>query len=125
MKDAMKSRFIGRIVFAVVSGILLASCGSGSQSGTVAGELGLFPGPGGSGLSPIAGTVIATDQAGRTHMVAVGSNGKYSIKLPPGTYLIVGLSPMVGGGRAECHTITPDVTVTQGRLSVVVRCEVR
>jgi hypothetical protein len=45
--------------------------------------------------------------------VAVGSDGSYSISVPPGRYSVVGTSPLYNSGRTRCFAMRP-VTVSDG-----------
>ncbi len=58
--------------------------------------------------------------------VAVGSDGSFSVSVPPGTYLVGGTSPLYEAGHAECHSSQSQVTVKRGDVvNVDVLCDMR
>jgi hypothetical protein len=60
--------------------------------------------------------------------VSVGSDGSYSISVPPGSYTVVGTSPLYEAGRVACRPAPqpPVITVKQGDVVVVdVLCQMR
>src|SRR5579859_418038 len=81
--------------------LLVAGCASGS-SGTVAGTFQGEAGPispsgqAAVGPWPLSGVVRFTDASGHTVDVTVGASGKFSARLPPGTYSVVGVTSAFG-----------------------------
>jgi hypothetical protein len=75
--------------------LLVAGCASGN-SGTVAGTFQGEAGPispsgqAAVGPWPLSGVVRFTDASGHTVDVTVGVSGKFSVRLSPGTYSVVG-----------------------------------
>jgi hypothetical protein len=106
-------RGVGAVV--VVLCLMLASCGS--SSGTV---VGVFDGTGNTpthvGGVPSAGKLTLTSGSGgrSSYKVEVGSNGRFSIDVAPGTYHVVARAPGQRGGASSC---TADVQVSPGRTS--------
>jgi hypothetical protein len=86
--------------FAIVA-LLVAGCASGS-SGTVAGTFQGEAGPispsgqAAVGPWPLSGVVRFTDVSGHTVDVTVGVSGKFSVRLSPGTYSVVGVTSAFG-----------------------------
>ncbi|MGH9920788.1 MAG: hypothetical protein ACRD6W_18205 [Nitrososphaerales archaeon] len=77
------------------------SDGSGSI-GTVRGTLLRVGGPAPGSPVPIPGQATLTDVASRTKFQATaGTDGHYSVALPPGTYRVSGKSPLVHLGNRE------------------------
>jgi hypothetical protein len=55
--------------------------------------------------------------------IAVGADGRFSIRVPVGTYTVTAQSPQYEGGTADCQAPGP-VTVTKGvTSSVEVDCQ--
>ena len=81
--------------------LLVAGCGSGS-SGTVAGTFQGEAGPispsgqAAVGPWPLSGAVRFTDASGHAVDVTGGASGKFSARLPPGTYSGVGVTSAFG-----------------------------
>jgi hypothetical protein len=88
-------------------------------------------GPGGQqpGERPLSGTVIFTAAGHRRVTVQVGSSGKFSVRLPPGTYQVSGGSPFIdtsSGNEQELPCSQPlSAKVTAGHTAnVTVTCYV-
>ena len=128
---------------ACVLALLTAGCAAaGAQApaaaiGHLAGRLvmeGGALGPGGQqpGERPLSGTVTFTAAGHRRVTVRVGSTGKFSVRLPPGTYQISGGSPFIetssgsGGNEEEFPCSQPlSAKVTAGHTAnVTVTCYV-
>jgi hypothetical protein len=81
--------------------LLVAGCASGN-SGTVAGTFQGEAGPispsgqAAVGPWPLSGVVRFTDASGHTVDVTVGVSGKFSVRLSPGTYSVVGVTSAFG-----------------------------
>jgi hypothetical protein len=68
--------------------------------------------------------VIADGPSG-SHTVSITSDGRYTIKLSPGTYTVTGTSPGYLDGKSLCFA-TANVTVKRGQTSNAdVFCHVR
>jgi len=66
----------------------------------------------------IPGTVTATAKSGVAHSFHVSSDGKFTLRLPPGTYTLTGVSPRFHDGAEICETPEPSfhlVTVKAGQ----------
>jgi hypothetical protein len=72
---------------------------------------------------PVDGSVTIEGPVDRT--IDVGSDGTFSIWVPPGRYSLTGHSPLYGGGEYLCRGLTP-VTVHMGQTtSTDVGCDMR
>jgi hypothetical protein len=49
---------------------------------------------------PLAGQVVAWNEAGEQFTAVTTSDGRFQLLLPPGTYQLTGTSPQVSSGRA-------------------------
>lgn len=120
----------GAAAAACVAMLLVSGCASSSDRGTLHGYLYAAGGPA-STASPtpraLVGTVVAAGPGG-TDTAAVGSDGRFSLSLPPGTYRLTGYSPeltrAVAGSspsriEVPCEPTTPEVTVTAGQQTTV------
>lgn len=109
---------------AVVATVLtLTGCASGgSAEGTLTGHLLGVGGPAGNGPSPWPGTLTIT-AGGVEHVVSVGDDGSYSVTLAPGSYTVVGRSPMFQDGTSDCRP-SGDAHITAGATtSLDVACQ--
>jgi hypothetical protein len=125
---------------ACVLALLTAGCAAaGAQApaaaiGHLAGRLvmeGGALGPGGQqpGERPLSGTVTFTAAGHRRVTVRVGSTGKFSVRLPPGTYQVSGRSPFIdtsSGNEQQLPCSQPlSAKVTAGHTAnVTVTCYV-
>ncbi len=74
---------------------------------------------------PVAGSITIQGDAERT--VEVGSDGAFSIAVPPGRYTLTGHSPQynVNGGEGLCRGVKPVVVRTGAITSVDVGCDMK
>jgi hypothetical protein len=115
--------------------------GASAQSqGTVTGKLEMEGGPVSPRkllprvrLRPIPGSVRFTLDGRQVALVRVGLSGRFSVRLPPGTYDAVGRSPKVeeardgtaggaGGQQIACSQPARVVVAPRHTVSVVVAC---
>ena len=102
----------------------LASAGLASAEGTLTGHLYGVGGPAPGAPRPWPGTVTLTGP-GVHRAIAVGAGGRYSVRVPPGTYAVTGRSPLYQDGAAACRATGP-ATVTSGhRTEADVLCQLR
>jgi hypothetical protein len=73
---------------------------------------------GGFGLRPLSGTVTAQTRAGGSATAIVGANGRFSMRLPIGTYTVMGRSPLYQEGAAECLAAHPIVVTKKATIAV-------
>ena len=84
-----------------IAALLLAGCTSGefgTVAGTFQGEAGPVSASGSaaSGPWPLSGMVRFKTASGQTVEVKVGASGKFSVRLPPGTYSVEGVTSQMG-----------------------------
>ena len=85
----------------LISGVVIWALNTSSPlTGTITGELQISP-PLRMNY-PTSGTVFATSADGHDYSVSVGANGIFALHLIPGTYSIVGNSPMDGNSTNTC-----------------------
>ena len=116
------------VVLAAGAVIVLAACGSSGPAASdpvLAGQLIRVGGPAPGAPVPLGGQIDARDNAGHEYTVSVGPDGRFRLRLPPGTYRLTGHSPQIQDGKALC-TATKPVSVTgNGPLnSVKVICQI-
>lgn len=119
---------VGAVVLALgvgfVAGWFAHSPGSpngSSATGTISGRLLAVGGPPGSEPRPLGGRIFASSRgnmfiptgSGR-FTASVGSDGEYSITVPPGKYTVEGRSPQYNGGRTPCLAAKMPVIVRNG-----------
>ena len=95
-----------RRVFAALAVLLLApvtvgGCDSQAGHGIIAGRFVRVGGPPPGSPVPLPGQIVATGGGGSRYTTTAGSNGRYSLSLPPGTYRLTGYSPQVHAGSSE------------------------
>jgi len=126
--------FLKRTSLALV--VVLAGCTSSSHKppatttvpttvaakGTITGILEAVGGPAGTANRPLSGGVTATG-GGHSYSATVGTDGRYSLSVPAGTYTVVGRSPQYQGGAADCHAANPVAVSAGGTASADVGCE--
>ena len=100
-----------------------ASAGS-SAEGTLTGHLYAVGGPAPGAPRPWPGTVTLIGPG--VHLaIGVGAGGRYSVRVPAGTYAVAGRSPLYQDGAGACRAAGP-VTVASGhRTEVDVLCQLR
>ncbi len=99
---------------AVGAALLLFGCGGSQSPGTVTGHLYAGGGPN-PGARPLHGSVVAAGSGSR-YVVAVGSDGRYRLTLPPGGYTVTGHSPLYFGGNRPCAA-EGTITIASGQTS--------
>lgn len=109
-------RSVRRVVaVAAASALILAGCSSqitspspgAPRSGyhrAVTGILVRAGGPPPGSVVPLPGKVEARNQTGEVFTAATGSNGRFQLSPPPGTYQLTGHSPqvMINGRQGLC-----------------------
>ena len=119
--------------------VLLASCGGtsgaltpgsptrgvpSSGSVTLSGHLYVVGGPAPGLPRPIPGTVVA-QRPGGSYAVTVGSDGEYTMQLPPGTYTVTGTSWRYNGGSGDCPPSNAVTVVRDQARTADVYCHMR
>jgi len=114
---------------------LLAACSSGPHpagpattpapaEGTLTGHLYAVGGPAPGAPRPWPGTITLTG-LGVHLVIGVGAGGRYSVRVPAGTYAVAGRSPLYQDGAGACRATGP-VTVASGhRTEADVLCQLR
>jgi hypothetical protein len=120
----MSTRPVSWAVVVTLGCMMLSACSRESTPdsyGVVAGHLQLVGGPVNVTI-PVAGSITVQGDVERT--VEVGSDGVFSIAVPPGRYLLTGHSPQYGGGEGLCGRGAKPVVVKTGvTTSVDVACD--
>ena len=101
-----------------------APAGLASAEGTLTGHLYAVGGPAPGLPRPWPGTVTLTGPG--VHLaIGVGAGGRYSVRVPAGTYAVAGRSPLYQDGTRACRATGP-VTVASGhRTEADVLCQLR
>jgi hypothetical protein len=104
---------------ACLAGFAAACSAQGPADGTVTGHLYGVGGPASVAAPPSPrpwpGTVTLSGP-GVHRDVPVGASGTFSVTVPPGTYTVVGHSPLYGSGAYLCRA-AGQVTVTSGHTA--------
>jgi hypothetical protein len=69
---------------------------------TVTGKFVRVGGPAPGSPVPLPGTITARAATGQTFTARAGSNGRFTLSLPPGTYRVSGRSPLIQSGQMVC-----------------------
>jgi hypothetical protein len=104
-----------------------ASTGSAAATtGTITGRLVAVGGPAGATNRALAGTVSITDTRTRhRESIPVGADGRYSIRVAPGTYLVEGHSPSYGDDTYPCQAAGPVQVTADATVRSDVTCQER
>jgi hypothetical protein len=112
--DHVVSPLSGRRSRLAVAGILmvLGGCRGTPERGTVEGHLYVVGGPAMTAPRPVQGTVVAVAGASR-HVTDTQRDGRFTLRLRPGTYTLVGTSPLFHAREQDCAS-TAAVSVEPG-----------
>ena len=83
-------------ILGIISVHLAAACAQ--PTGTITGHLYQVGGPAPGAPTPVPGTVYVSGEGS----VAVGSDGRFSIAVPAGTYTLSGSSPLIEDNAPGC-----------------------
>jgi hypothetical protein len=112
--------------------LLLRSGGATSPAGTaqgpaeiagngrVLGTLEAVGGPPPGTPRPLTGSITLRNSSGTTFTTTAGSDGAFVVRTPPGTYTVIGRSPLYNG---DCRPIEPVTVVGGTTIRVVVACQ--
>ncbi len=110
----------------VSAAALLAGCTSASNTpapgATISGTLVALGGPAPGSPRPLPGHVAASGR-GHTYTSTAGVDGVYSINVPPGTYTVIGRSPLYQSGDVDCETLAPVTATSASTVEVNVGCQ--
>ena len=82
---------------------VLAGCsGSGGYQQNVTGKFVRVGGPAPGSPVPLPGTITARAATGQTFTATAGSDGRFKLSLPPGSYRVTGRSPLMQSGQMIC-----------------------
>jgi hypothetical protein len=100
----------------LAAGPMLAGCAAQATPttarGVVEGQFIRVGGPAPGAAVALPGQVVAISTGARL-TVDVGSSGRFRLSLPVGTYRLVGYSPLIQSGKAQCSAVR-HVRVTAG-----------
>jgi hypothetical protein len=112
-------------VVIVLSLLFTSACGSSEHrvaaSGTLTGKLEAVGGPPGVAPRLLPGTLTISGGSG-TRIRTTAADGAFSVKVPSGSYTVVGQSPqfLTNGGEGQCFRNSPGaLTVRSGAISMV------
>jgi hypothetical protein len=111
---------------AVVIG--LGSCGATSRTsgeGTVRGSLVAVGGLAGTTPRPLRGTVTFDGAGGRSYVTNAGPGGRFSVRVPAGSYSATARSPQYQGGLVACRAEGRVTVRDQAPRYVTVGCQER
>jgi hypothetical protein len=94
-----------------------------SIAATITGRLLAIGGPAQPAGRPLAGTVTVTSNGGKPLTLTVGSSGRYSITVAPGTYQVQGHSPLYQDGKWPCRALKPADAAARTTTTVNVYCQ--
>jgi hypothetical protein len=114
---------IQRLAPPILLAFLVACSG---RSGVISGELVAVGGPAGVRMR-LPGIVRISGGGGPlTYRIAAGADGSFSAEVPAGTYVVTGRSPLYQGGRLDCRTAQPSLTVhAHETIRVDVSCDMK
>ena len=111
-----------------VSVMLAANCGGAPGKGTLSGHLFIAGGPLPLGSTtrppqPVSGHVVARSHAG-AYTATAGSDGRYTMRIPPGTYVVTGTSPNYNDSHSPCPADKPITVLLDQARNADVYCQV-
>ena len=108
--------------------VVLAGCSRDSSRGTLTGHVYMVGGPvvrgPGPAARPLAGRVVATGGAG-SYTADVGSDGAYTLQVPPGRYEVSATSPSYNDGLSPCRVAGTVIVAANTERTVDIYCQVR
>ncbi len=93
--------------------------------GIVEGELIEVGGPAPGVPKAVSGTLTARMSDGSPIEVSTGSDGRFSTQIAPGTYNIVGHSPLYGDGKYDCTAVGPAIVRANSVAHVTLICSIK
>ncbi len=104
---------------------VLTGCSAGGYQQNVTGRFVRVGGPAPGLPFSLPGTITARAASGQTFSATAGSNGRFSLSLPPGTYRVTGRSPLMQSGQMTCAAPAA-LRVTRGKPAghVTVVCSI-
>jgi hypothetical protein len=112
------------LLVAVAMVVVATACSSHPAQGTIRGRL-LVDGGFTDAERTVSGTVSLTAAHGTKTSVHVGSDGRYRVRLPVGSYRVMGSAPFFDSGREECFGEQALMLRSNGDATVDVRCHMR
>ena len=117
----------GPVVAAVAAATLAGACSSSptagsTRTGTLTGVLQLSGGAPGGQPQGVPGTIHLKSGGGAPMTAKAGSDGKFSLQLPAGSYTVIGQSPMfvINGSEGTCTALPGGATtITAGQITTV------
>ena len=112
-------------VLAVGIAVLAGCGGSVGYQQNVTGRFVRVGGPPPGAPFPLPGTITARAATGQTFTATSGTNGRFKLSLPPGSYHVTGRSPLMQSGQMICGA-TAKLRVTRGKPAapVTVVCSI-
>jgi hypothetical protein len=92
-------------------------------NGVVLGTLEAVGGPAPGTPRPLRGSITLRDSGGTAFTATAGSDGVFSVRVPPGSYTITGRSPLYDSGNVDCPSIAPATVTAGATIRVVVACQ--
>jgi len=107
------------------SAVLAGCTGSVGYQQNVTGKFVRVGGPAPGSPVPLPGTITARAATGQTFTATAGSNGRFKLSLPPGSYRVTGRSPLMQSGQMICGA-TARLRVARGKPAprVTVVCSI-
>jgi hypothetical protein len=91
--------------------------------GRILGTLEAVGGPAPGTPRPLRGSITLRNSSGTAFTATAGSDGAFSVRIPPGPYTVIGRSPLYDSGIADCQPIEPVTVVAGTTIRVVVACQ--
>lgn len=103
---------------------LLAACTGTTDRATLTGHIYMVGGPAATAPRAVSGTVTVEGADG-SHTVTAGADGRYSIRLRPGTYTVSATSPQYNDGTGRCSANAPAAVGRSGARTADVYCQMK
>jgi hypothetical protein len=94
-------------------------------TGVVVGALEAVGGPAPGTPRPLSGSITLRDSVGTVFTGTAGSDGLFSVRVPPGVYTVTGRSPLYNSGTVDCQSVGSVTVAARTTIRVVVMCQER
>jgi hypothetical protein len=102
-----------------------SSTGSTGSTGTVAGTYIRVGGPLRAPDVPLPGMISFRERSGPTISINADSTGRFTVRLPSGTYAVTAESSLINDGKASCsRPLTTRVQADQ-TVTITLVCDIR
>lgn len=108
--------------------LVAAGCSNGASTtgstGTVVGTYIRVGGPSGTSNVPLPGTISFQSRSGSTINLSSDSTGKFTGRLPAGTYAVTAESSLINSGQSPCSRPLSTRVLTGRTVTLTIICDI-